>query len=132
MARVIPPNFLKKCLIQPISQDQWQIVKFILEFESTHQMGISFDGIRFGWIFSLLKDLFHNVTRKGPWLNHNKIHKSGRNIKLSTIRAEVIWCLEISILHRNPEFLSFTENLFGFSCTVSKNFRPCFRKIAIA
>ena len=35
--------------------------KSFLEFKSTHPMGIIFDGIRFGWIFSLLKDLFHNV-----------------------------------------------------------------------
>ena len=61
MARVISPNFLKKCQVQPISQDQWQIVKYVFEFKSTHPIGIIFDGIRFGWIFSLSKDLFHNV-----------------------------------------------------------------------
>ena len=47
--------------MQPISQDQWQIAKFILEFKSALPTGILFDGIRFGWIFLLLKDLFHNV-----------------------------------------------------------------------
>ena len=35
--------------------------KYFLEFKYTHPMGIIFDGIRFGWIFSLLKDLFYNV-----------------------------------------------------------------------
>ena len=35
--------------------------RFFLEFKSTHPMGIIFNGIRFGLIFSLLKDLFHNV-----------------------------------------------------------------------
>ena len=30
--------------------------KFILEFKSTHPIGMVFDGIRFGWIFSLLKE----------------------------------------------------------------------------
>ena len=55
------PDFLKKCQMYPISQDQWQIAKFFLEFKSTHPMGIIFDGIIFGSIFSLLKDLFHNV-----------------------------------------------------------------------
>ena len=28
------------------------------------------------------------------------------------IISEVIWCLQISMLHRNPEFLSLAENLF--------------------
>ena len=27
------PDFLKKCQMHPISQDQWQIAKFILEFK---------------------------------------------------------------------------------------------------
>ena len=64
VARVMWPDFLKKCQMQPISQDQWQIAKFILKFKSTQPTGIIFDGIRIGWIFSLLKDLFHNV---GYW-----------------------------------------------------------------
>ena len=61
MARVMSPDFLKKCQMQPIFQDQWQIAKFILEFKSTHPTGTICDGIKIGWIFSLLKDLFHNV-----------------------------------------------------------------------
>ena len=48
--------FFKKCL-SPMT-----IWKYYLEFKSTYPMGITFDGIRFGWIFSLLKDLFHNVN----------------------------------------------------------------------
>ena len=63
VARIMSPDFLKKCQMQPISQDQWQIAKFVLEFKSTHPTSIIFDGIRIGWIFSLLKDLFHNVKR---------------------------------------------------------------------
>ena len=62
------PDFLKKCQMYPISQDQWQIEIFFLEFKSTHPIGIIFDGIIFGWIFSLLKDLFHNVLSKSPFL----------------------------------------------------------------
>ena len=55
--------FLKsaKFNLSPKSNDKLQI--FFLEFKSTHPMGIIFDGIRFGWIFSLLKDLFYNVQR---------------------------------------------------------------------
>ena len=63
VVRFMSPDFLKKCQMQPISKDQWQIAKFILEFKSTHPTGIIFDGIKIGWIFSLLKDLFHNVLR---------------------------------------------------------------------
>ena len=44
------PNFLKKCQMQPISQDQWQIAKFILEFKSTHPKCVNFDGVRVGSI----------------------------------------------------------------------------------
>ena len=40
---------------------QWQIVNFISESKSTHPLGMIFDGIRFGWIFSLLKILWHNM-----------------------------------------------------------------------
>ena len=50
MARVMSPNFLKKCQMQPISQDQWQIAKFILEFKSTHPEYVNFDKVRVGSI----------------------------------------------------------------------------------
>ena len=59
--RILSPDFLKKCQIEPNSQDQWQIANFILEFKSTHPIGTIFDGIRFGPVFWLLKDFFHNV-----------------------------------------------------------------------
>ena len=61
-ARILSPDFFKKCRIQPISQVQWQIANFILEFKSTHPKGTIFDGIRFGPVFWLLKDFFHDVT----------------------------------------------------------------------
>ena len=51
MARAKSPNFLKKCQMQPISQDQWQIAKLILEFKSTHPKCVDFDGVRVGSIF---------------------------------------------------------------------------------
>ena len=41
--------------MHPISQDQWQIEKFILKFESTDLIGTIFNGIRFGWIFLTIK-----------------------------------------------------------------------------
>ena len=49
--------------------------KSFLEFKSTHQMGIIFDGIRVGWIFSLLKDLFHNVQGI-KWIKKGECQKS--------------------------------------------------------
>ena len=45
VARIMSPDFLKKCQMHPISEDQWQIAKFILEFKPTHSTGIIFDGI---------------------------------------------------------------------------------------
>ena len=60
-ARILLPDSFKKCQIQPISQVQWQIANFILEFKSTHLIGTSFDWTRFGPVFLLLKDFFHNV-----------------------------------------------------------------------
>ena len=73
---VLSPDFLKKCQIQPNSWDQWQLTNFILESESTHQIGIVFDGIMFGWVFWLLKDLFHNVYMvKDMTLNIPKLTK---------------------------------------------------------
>ena len=55
MARVMSPNFLKKCQMQPISQDQWQIAKFILEFKSTHPKCVNFNGVRAGSIFFAIR-----------------------------------------------------------------------------
>ena len=55
------PYFLCKCQIQPNFQDQWQIVNSFLESKSTHPLGMIFDGIWFGWIFSLLKILWHDL-----------------------------------------------------------------------
>ena len=70
MTRVISPNFLKKCQIQPISQDQWQIVKFIFEFKSTHATGIIFDGIKIGWILFTIKRFVPQCV-KGFFKNNN-------------------------------------------------------------
>jgi len=66
------PSFLWKCPIQPNFQDQWQIANSILESKSTHPIGMNFDGIRFGWIFSLQKILRHNVKRVmlRPFVKH--------------------------------------------------------------
>ena len=50
-ARILSPDFFKKCQIQPITQVQWQIADFILEFKSTHPNGTIFDRNRFGRIF---------------------------------------------------------------------------------
>ena len=36
------PNFLKKCQMQPISQDQWQIAKIFLEFKFGHSKCVDF------------------------------------------------------------------------------------------
>ena len=44
------PDFLKKCQMYPIFQDQWQIAKFFLEFKSTHPKCVNFDRIRLGSI----------------------------------------------------------------------------------
>ena len=44
------PNFLKKCQMQPISQDQWQIAKIFLEFKSAHSKCVNFDVVRVGSI----------------------------------------------------------------------------------
>ena len=55
------PDFLCKRQIQLNSQVQWQLSNLILEFKCTHKIGMIFDWIRFGWVFWLLKDLWHNV-----------------------------------------------------------------------
>ena len=39
--------FFKKYQMQPITQDQWQIAKLILEFKSAHPKCVNFDGVRF-------------------------------------------------------------------------------------
>ena len=54
----------QKCQIEPNSQDQWQIANFILEFKSAHPIGTIFDRIRFGQVFSLLKDFWYDVSCK--------------------------------------------------------------------
>ena len=51
LVRVMSPNSLKKCQIQPISQDQWQIAKFILDFKFTHPKCVNFDWVSVGSIF---------------------------------------------------------------------------------
>ena len=61
MARVISPNFLKKCQMQPISQDQWQIAKFNLELKSTHSKCVNFDGVRVGSINLYLNKFYYNL-----------------------------------------------------------------------
>ena len=48
---ILSPDFLKKCQIEPNSQDQRQIADFVLEFKSTHQIGTIFDVFRFGSVF---------------------------------------------------------------------------------
>ena len=55
VARVMSPNFLKKCQMQPISQDQWQIAKFILEFKSTLPKCVDFNRVRAGSIFFAIR-----------------------------------------------------------------------------
>ena len=62
-AKIFSPDFFKKCQIQPISQVQWQIANFILEFKSTHPNGTIFDRNRFGRIFWQLKDFCYDVSR---------------------------------------------------------------------
>ena len=62
--RILSPDFLKKCHIEPNSQDQWQIANFILEFKCAHSIGTIFDRIRFGQVFSLLKDFWYDVSCK--------------------------------------------------------------------
>ena len=49
------PDFLCKYQIPPNFQDQRQIANLILEFKSTHSIGMVFDGIRFGPIFFTIK-----------------------------------------------------------------------------
>ena len=44
------PDFLKKCQMYPIFQDQWQIAKIFLEFKSAHSKCVNFDGVRVGSI----------------------------------------------------------------------------------
>ena len=41
--------------MHPISQDQWQIAKFILEFKSTHPKYVNFDWVRVGSIFAAFR-----------------------------------------------------------------------------
>ena len=60
-SRISLPDFLKKCQIEPTSQDQRQLANFILKIKSTHPKGTIFDGIRFGPVFWILKDFFHDV-----------------------------------------------------------------------
>ena len=55
VASVMSPDFFQRCQMQPISQDQWKIAEFILEFKSTHPTGLVFDGIKIGWIFLAIK-----------------------------------------------------------------------------
>ena len=52
--------FLKRAKFNPSSKSNDKLQIF-LEFKSAHPIGIIFDGIRYGRIFSLSKDLFHNV-----------------------------------------------------------------------
>ena len=88
VARVMSPDFLKKCQMQPISQDQWQIAKFILEFKSTHPTGIIFDGFRIGWIFSLLKNLFHNVFYIWPYTSKKEFSNRQKGLPVTKVTSQ--------------------------------------------
>ena len=61
VARVMSPDFLKKCQMQPISQDQWQIAKLILEFKSTLPKCFDFNRVRAGSIFFAIRLIMYNV-----------------------------------------------------------------------
>ena len=62
-AKILSPDFFKKCQIQPISQVQWQITNFILEFKSTHPKCVNFDYFRVGSIYLYSNFVWRNVHR---------------------------------------------------------------------
>ena len=87
------PNFLKKCQMQPISQDQWQISKFILYFKSTYPTDIMFDGISIGWIFSA----FFRVDEFYRFYNSNK-QSCGMIQQILAILYNILaWCFLLNI-----------------------------------
>ena len=51
VARFMSPDFFKKCQIQPISEDQWQIANITSKFISSRPIHMIFDSIRISWIF---------------------------------------------------------------------------------
>ena len=115
--------FFKKCQIQPISQVQWQIANFILEFKSTHLKGSIFDGTRFGQIFWLLKDFCYNVHC--PCLLHIKffVHNlRGPQRKFSILHWEKSWLGNpaklaiISMYLHLQEFSSYIRTIWIYCC----------------
>lgn len=113
MTRVSSPDFLKKCHIQPNSYDLWQVANFIL--------GIIFDGVMFGWIFWLLKDLWCNVRRNNyliviSWPSFGRVAdavnfrfkhcgcalRGVRGVKRSKISCQIrFWQYEAQIFSQN-------------------------------
>ena len=68
--------------IQPNSQDLYQFSNLILETNSTHPIGIIFEEISFGSIFSLSKILLHIV--------HGNSKCACIILKLNRIKLKVI------------------------------------------
>ena len=56
--------FLKKCQIQTMSENQWQIAYFSSEFKLSFLIGRIVNAIIIVWIFWLLNELRYNVCRK--------------------------------------------------------------------
>ena len=92
------PDFLLKCQIQPISQDQWQIWNFIFEFKCTHPIGMIFDGIRFGLVFLTIKRFLPQCVLR-PSLGYFVIFRPESNMQyiviLSFIFAKILASLNM-------------------------------------
>ena len=96
IARVMSPNFLKKCQMQPISQDQWQIAKFILEFKSTHPKCVNFKRVRAGSIFFAIRlivqcGLYITLTCTEIWQKSARIIFDLQVILERGVKSQMSW-----------------------------------------